>query len=609
MRYLVIPAIILVFLKFPSLAQQPENKYDHFLDSLSVSVAALNQQVDISVSDISIKELIRILGNSTGLNVSVDPAADRSVNSNFVGVTAKDVINFLCSNYNLKPDVYGQILYLKPVSDDGRKLTLDFNPLDSTLSYSIVNIPAKNFFEELTRKTSVNFILNPSIAQSIINGFGQSISFSNALLQISSSNNLSIQKNDAGLFIVNTPLKTDAAQVPKTKVKPLSMTVVNGLISVDATDFPMFDLLKNLESQSSYSCCFLTPLQDKISLNIQNYDLKAFLSYIFTGTEHTYRIDNDCIFIGNRKLAEIKSCELLKLNNRRVDSLSFVLPKEYTKDLSIKEFFEQNSLIVWGDADRIYQFRKMIKEIDLSVPVILIDVIIVDSSKKLGLETGLEAGIGDKPTVTKGTINGGLDLTMGAGSVNNLMDRVGLSNLGKVSPNFYMKLKAMETNDIIDIRSTPQLSTLNGHSASLSIGETEYYMEQTQNIWGTQDPQLVTQENYKPVEAKLQIIIKPFVTGNGQVSMDINVTQSEFTDRISDFAPPGLVSREFKSKISVRNQDMILLGGLEEKNSKKSSTGWPLLSRIPVIKWLFSSKKDTDEKSQLNIFIKPTVFY
>lgn len=167
----------------------------------------------------------------------------------------------------------------------------------------------------------------------------------------------------------------------------------------------------------------------------------------------------------------------------------------------------------------------------------------------------------------------------------------------------------METNDLIDIRSTPQLSTLNGHSASLVIGQTEYYQEETQNIWGTQDPQLVTQKNYKPVEAKLQIVIKPFVTGNGQVSMDINVTQSEFTTRISEFAPPGLVSREFKSKISVRNQDMVLLGGLEENSSSKSSKGWPLLSRIPVIKWLFSSKTNKNEKSQLNIFIKPTVFY
>lgn len=609
MRYLTVITISFLLVNISSFAQKTEGKYDHFLDSLSASVAALNQQVDISVSDLSIKELIRILGNSTGLNVSVDPTVDHPVNSNFAGVTAKDVINFLCSNYNLRPDIYGQILYLKPVLNDGRKLSLDFNPADSTLSYSITNIPAKDFFEELTRKTSTNFILNPAIAQNPVNGFGQSISFSNALLQISSSNNLSIQKNEAGLFVVNTPLKTDPATPVKQKVRPLSMAVANGLVSVDATDVLVFDLLKNLESQSSYSCCFLTPLQDKISLNIKNYDLKRFLSYIFTGTEYTYRIDNECIYIGSQKLPEIKSCELIRLNNRRVDSLSFVLPKEYTRELSIKEFFEQNSLIVWGDADRIHQFRKMVKEIDVSVPVILIDVIIVDSSKKLGIETGIEAGLGESPTQTKGRINEGLDLSMGAGSVNNLMDRVGLSNLGKVTPNFYLKLKAMETNDLIDIRSTPQLSTLNGHSASLVIGQTEYYQEETQNIWGTQDPQLVTQKNYKPVEAKLQIIIRPFVTGNGQVSMDINVTQSEFTTRISEFAPPGLVSREFKSKISVRNQDMVLLGGLEENNSKKSSKGWPLLSRIPVIKWLFSSKTNKNEKSQLNVFIKPTVFY
>ncbi|MDD4191168.1 MAG: hypothetical protein PHI28_07555 [Mangrovibacterium sp.] len=608
MRYFTTVIILSVLFKLCA-AQKPENKQVQLLDSLSVSMPALNQPVDISVSDISIKELVRILGNSTGLNVSVDPGVDRPVSSNFAGVTAKDVIHFLSANYNLKPEVYGHILYLKPVVDDGRKLLIDFNPADSLLSYTVVNIPSKDFFEELTRKTNINFILNPGIAQAPVNSFGQEITFTNALLQISAANNLSIQKNDAGLFIVSPPLKADAPVVPPMKVKPLSMIVTNGLVSVSAADFPIFDLLKNLESQSNYSCCFLNPVPDKISLNLKNYDLKNFLNSVFTGTGHTYRIENDCIFIGSRKLPEIKSCEIFKLNNRRVDSLSFVLPKEYTKDLSVKEFFEQNSFIAWGDADRICQFKKIIKEIDVPVPVILIDVIIVDSSKRLGLETGLEAGLGEEPAQTKGTVNEGLDMTMGAGSVNNLMDRAGLSNLGKVSPNFYLKLKAMETNDIIDIRSTPQLSTLNGHSASLSIGQTEYYQEETQNIWGTQDPQLVTQKMYKPVEAKLQIIIRPFVTGNGQVSMDISVIQSEFTTRISEFAPPGLVSREFKSKISVKNQDMVLLGGLEENNTNKSSKGWPLLSRVPVLKWIFSSKNDTHEKSQLNIFIKPTVFY
>ena len=54
---------------------------------------------------------------------------------------------------------------------------------------------------------------------------------------------------------------------------------------------------------------------------------------------------------------------------------------------------------------------------------------------------------------------------------------------------------------------------------------------------------------------------------------------------------------------------MILLGGLEELKKEDSGTGVPLLSRIPLIKWFFSSRKKGKNTSKLHIFIKPTVVY
>ncbi|HEX8577557.1 MAG TPA: hypothetical protein VF677_14820, partial [Flavobacterium sp.] len=74
-------------------------------------------------------------------------------------------------------------------------------------------------------------------------------------------------------------------------------------------------------------------------------------------------------------------------------------------------------------------------------------------------------------------------------------------------------------------------------------------------------------------------------------------------------APPGINSREFTSIIRVKNEDIVVLGGLEEKVRNDSGTGVPLLSRIPVIKWLFSSRKREDTKKKLSVLIKPTVIY
>ena len=54
---------------------------------------------------------------------------------------------------------------------------------------------------------------------------------------------------------------------------------------------------------------------------------------------------------------------------------------------------------------------------------------------------------------------------------------------------------------------------------------------------------------------------------------------------------------------------MILLGGLDELKKDNSGTGTPLLSRIPIVKWFFSSRRNAKTNSRLHLFIKPTVVY
>src|SRR5690606_1310103 len=182
-------------------------------------------------------------------------------------------------------------------------------------------------------------------------------------------------------------------------------------------------------------------------------------------------------------------------------------------------------------------------------------------------------------------------------------------NLGKVVPNFFATVKAMEKNGNLKIKSTPKLSTLNGHRATFSNGETSYYAVTQRNIYGTDNPQTSEITNYEPIDAELGLTIKPLVSGDGQVTLDIYVIQSSFGARIDENAPPDINSRDFSSIIRVQDQDIVVLGGLEEQMRNDSGSGVPFLARIPVIKWLFSSRKREATKSKLTVFIKPTIIY
>jgi type IV pilus assembly protein PilQ len=294
-------------------------------------------------------------------------------------------------------------------------------------------------------------------------------------------------------------------------------------------------------------------------------------------------------------------------------SILSIVPDEVTKDLDIKIDKELNSFIVNGPSANIERFESFIKYIDKAVPVILIEVMLLEVNKSATIETGITGGIGDKPVATKGNVYPNSDILLGAQTINKIINGFsgfGSLNIGNVVPNFNVSLKAMESNGNLKVRSAPRLSTLNGHKAYLSIGETTYYVVTNQNFYGSQIPQASEVKNYQPIDAELSVSIMPLVSGDGQITMDIKVIQSSFNgQKVDKNAPPGINSREFTSIIRVKDQDIIVLGGLEEKVKNDSGTGVPLLARIPIIKWIFSSRKREDSKKKLTVLIKPTVIY
>ncbi|QXP72533.1 general secretion pathway protein GspD [Tenacibaculum sp. AHE15PA] len=293
------------------------------------------------------------------------------------------------------------------------------------------------------------------------------------------------------------------------------------------------------------------------------------------------------------------------------EALVNILPEDVKKDLEIITDIELNSFIVSGEAQKIEKFKKFISKIDKKIPFILIEVMILEISKNATVNAGIDLGLGKEPTKDIGSLFPSANVTLGATTINKIIggfNGMGPVNAGKVVPNFFAKIQLMETNGDIKIRSTPKLSTLSGHQATLSNGERSYYKIERTDVIGTQNPQTVITNDYVPIDADLSISIRPMVSGSEQITLSINVNQSSFNGKkIDASAPIGMNSREFTSTIRVQDQDVIILGGLEENVKNDSGSGVPLLARIPVIKWLFSKKTRTNSKTKLSVLIKPTI--
>ena len=353
-------------------------------------------------------------------------------------------------------------------------------------------------------------------------------------------------------------------------------------------------------------------LEGTVSINLKSADYNDFIKTVFQGTNFTFREENGIMLFGGKDLYEIKEASVINLRFRSVDKLSEAIPSELKQEVEIKEFLDLNSLLVFGNQTQVNQLERFIREIDQLVPVVMIEVIIVDISSKESLSYGIKAGMSDKSVQSGGTVFPALNYTMNAQTLNTLLSSFsgfGGVNLGNVADDFYLNLQFLEENGIIKIRSTPKLSTLNGTEASLSIGNTEYYLEVQSNLVVNQSTQNVTTQQYKPIQADLSINIKPIVSGDEQITLDIEVTHSDFTGRMNPEAPPGTTSRSFKSMIRVKNNEMILLGGLEEKSVNDTHSGVPFLSKVPILKWFFSNSTKDKAKTKLNVFIKPTIIY
>src|SRR5690606_8394475 len=139
------------------------------------------------------------------------------------------------------------------------------------------------------------------------------------------------------------------------------------------------------------------------------------------------------------------------LENRTIELVLPTLPKALLENVEVKEVMELNGIIIAGSKPKIQEIKEYLREIDKVVPMVQIEVLIVQYQKSYDVQTGLKAIIGDegKDVKTSGVLFPSTDVTLNSSSINNLIDNFngfGVFNLGKVTERFYANLSALESN-------------------------------------------------------------------------------------------------------------------------------------------------------------------
>lgn len=630
---------------FLSICAGAQSKQATYIDSLSVTLDSLaktypglEQQVEFSISGASIKEFLRAVASNHELNVSIANNVEGKVTNNFSNAYVKDVFAFICKEYDLRINFLGSIMSFYKVEKPKekpkkvqvvRRNRITFNDQTGFLSMDLKRDTLDAVVEEITKKSMSNVIIDPALKGRMVSIYVKNRPFEQALDMLALANGMAIEKSSSNFYMFKqaAPKEQPATiaqrnnkrnkqkQTEEEDTDDLVIEILpDNRLNVKANNIDIKEILDKVSKKSLNNYFLYDKPEGKASIYIQNAAYHEFLDYLLSGTKLTYKIEDGVYLVGERTDELLRTTKLVKMENRTIESVVEFIPGELKKGVEIKELTELNGLILSGSRPVIREIEQFLLQVDQVVPVVKIEVMIVDYTKNHTIDAGINVKLGgDKvPTSTTGSFGEGFQAEMTSKSINELIsgfNGFGWVSLGKVTPNFYMSVKALEANGNLKVRSTPMLATLNGHEANLTIGNTEYYLETQNSLVGNQSPISQTTQVYKSVQADLSVAIKPFVSSDEQITLEVEVTQSDFTAKISNTAPPGKVSRNFKSVIRVKNEEMILLGGLEEKKSNDSGQGLPFLSRVPVLKWIFGNRNKTNSKSKLHIFIKPVVIY
>ena len=112
-----------------------------------------------------------------------------------------------------------------------------------------------------------------------------------------------------------------------------------------------------------------------------------------------------------------------------------------------------------------------------------------------------------------------------------------------------------------------------------------------------------TQVKRKKVEANLQVTITPRISSSKSVNLQVRIDINQFTSTSNNTR----IKRVVETNANVKSGDVLALGGLIRVDTINEESRTPILGRVPIIGNLFSKKNKRLNKTNLTVFISPTV--
>lgn len=605
----------------------------HAVDSTQIDIslermpgAALQLIGNVNSRDLDIRDLLRGIGREYNLNIIVDNNINSRATIRLAEIPVIEAIIYLCQEYGLQLEQTGGVFRVKNYIPPEKPVAPVIPDIsvgeDHMLTFDLKGESLASVMRVLSQKTGENIIIRNGVSGHL-NGLLQDVPFRIGLETILGNNGFTLREKD-GIYIIDRMGMRSSQEGGN---QSFWVNVDKGNISMDVVNAPITDLIREIAFQMDVNMITYQLPQGSITAKINDLSLEETFSYLFRGTNFTYRKEDDIYIIGDKNIRGIATNELIRLKHIRADVVLELIPQSIIQGASVQVVKEQNGLMVIGTNDVIFELKKFVDEIDFPTPQIMIEALVLDVNSSDFFELGVTLSKGVAPDSSflnpfaifgargrGGRQSGGLVATGDGNTLNNYLgiggNIFGIHNLGRLPSDFFFRIQALSQEGVVNIRSRPQISTLNGHEASIEIGTTQYFI--LRSTTPLQSPnQIVTQETerFETIEANVSLQITPWVSSSGEVTTEIH---PEFNTPVGIFnseVPPTINSRILDSTVRLKDGETIILGGLIQDSETVNYNKIPILGDIPLLGQLFRNRSHDTSKSELIIFITPHVFY
>lgn len=564
----------------------------------------------VDYKQVPVQDAIAALFRPYGVNVWISPEVSGAVTVYLVDVQLADAFQFLVKQGVLRFTYEDNIIkiypleealrYDAPVEFDGGLLSLEFQ-----------SVPLMLGIATIIKATGINIIAEQGLSGNLT-GILTRIPFERGLQALLSANGFEVEYRDSVAYVSRV---RDSGVTRRNSVYEVKCD--SGAITLDVRNADLQRLVEDIVQKCGLQMVLYGTLSGTVSIKCIETPIEDVLTLMFRGTQYAFKQEQDVYQFGSGQLDEMRTSRLIKLKHMAADDLVKVIPVSISSKIAVTIVQGQNGFIATGSLGFIKELEQFVESFDLPQAQVLIEALVVDFSTDYLRELSIIANNTGRTAVDAANEKYYPEVQLNAGgrsadrSLQDIAGRLGITNIGHLSDDFYVRLRALSRQGKANIRSRPIIAALNGHEASISIGTTQYYLLKSETIYtgSSATPTSQISQRFETIKADISLKVTPWVTATGEIIVDIAPEFNTPLGRFDPDVPPTINHRTLKSTVKLRDGETIVLGGLVQTTENSQIDKVPLLGEIPILGRIFQNRTTVSIEAELMIFLTPKVYY